>query len=337
MSDLHAVASSMVAKPKGLLAADASNRTMNKRLKAQGLPEDEEVRRRYRELLFTTEYIEDYISGVILYDETIRQNDSAGKPLIETLKEKGMLIGIKVDGGLIDDENSEGERLTQGIDGLSDRLKEYKGMGAVFTKWRAVIEINEPKGLPTSGNIERTAHIFGDYVEICQSEGFVPIIEPEVLINGDHSAERAEEIITQTVGTVFTHLDERGCDLGGTVLKTSMAIAGKDALTAALPVEVAERTVRALNQALPPTVGGVVFLSGGQAPKEASENLQAIAQLGDHPWNITFSYSRALQNPVLDHWNNEDANKEEAQRIFLHRAKMNSLASVGKYDPAIDS
>lgn len=336
MSELHDIAERMVQEPKGLLAADASNTTMNKRLVANNLPEEEEVRRRYRDLLFSTPHIEEYINGIILYDETICQKTDGGISFVDVISEKGIIPGIKVDQGLIDDEASEDEQITQGLDGLRERLKEYYEMGARFTKWRAVIKIDEKKGLPTQGNIDRSANIFVDYVKLCQQEGFVPIVEPEVLLDGTHSIERSEEVAIQTLGTVFERLRESNVDLGGLILKSSMIISGKKAKNRAKPEEVAERTVITFLKAVPEGVPGIVFLSGGQEPIETVENLQAIAKMGEQPWKLTFSFSRALQEPVLSSWKNDDVNKEGAQKIFLHRMKMSSLARMGKYSRELE-
>ncbi len=329
MKEIHKIAEEMVQNNKGILAADESTPSMNKRLRALNLPEEEEVRRKYRELLINTEGMEEYVSGIILYDETIRQQTNEEELFVDILKSKGVLPGIKVDQGLIDDKDSRGEKLTNGLGGLSTRLDEYKEMGAVFTKWRAVISIGA--GLPTMENIERTGNIFAEYTNVVQEREMVPIIEPEVLKEGNHTIEEAEVVTTQVLEILFSKLEKVNIDFKGAILKTSMIISGNDSGEEISPEEVAERTIKVLERTVPEELTGVVFLSGGQKPIEATKNLNEIAKLGKKPWGITFSYSRAIQEPVLAHWMNEDKNVEEAQRIYIHRLKMNSLASVGNY------
>lgn len=321
--DIRVIAQKLVKEPKGILAADRSNKTMNKSLKTLGLEESEETRRKYRQLLFTTPGIEEYVSGVILYDETIRQKTDEGVLFTEVLKGKGIFPGIKVDEGLIPYKE---EKTTTGLAGLPGRLREYKEMGAVFAKWRAVTIINEQKELPTDDAINHNSDLLAEYAILCQKEGIVPIVEPEVLINGVHNLEKSREVTEKVLTTLFDKLREIKVDLEGVLLKTSMVIAGSEAYEQTTPENVAKFTNKVLQNTVPKEVPGVVFLSGGQKPLRATENLNEISKI-DNPWKTTFSYSRALQEPVLDAWKEGG----DAQGIFLHRLKMNSLASIGKY------
>lgn len=325
--NIKSIAQKLVASPKGILAADASNGTMNKRLKAAGLPEDEETRRRYRQLLFTTPGIEEYISGVILYDETIRQKTDEGILFIDVIKDKGIFPGIKVDEGLVDYKN---EKATTGLAQLPERLIEYREMGAVFTKWRAVTMIDEHKDLPTINAIKHNSDILSEYAKIVQSEGLVPIVEPEVLLQGVHNLEKSREVTEQVLQILFEELREEQVDLEAVILKSSMILPGSEAYQEHNPIQIGKATSDVLKRVVPTDVPGVVFLSGGQSPLEATENLNEVAKF-EHPWEITFSYSRALQEPVLEAWKGDDANREKAQNIFLHRLKMNSVAREGKY------
>ncbi len=322
--NIQSIAHELVTRPKGILAADASNNTMNKRLKKAGLPEDEETRRRYRQLLFTTPGIEDYISGVILYDETIHQKTDKGVLFIELLKEKGILPGIKVDEGLI--PHGE-ETTTTGLAGLPGRLEEYKKMGAVFTKWRAVTTIDEENNLPTAEAIQHNSDILAEYAKIVQLKGMVPMVEPEVLLSGTHTLEKSKEVTEQVLSALFLELREEYVDLGAIILKSSMVLPGSESEDEADSLQIAKATNEVLTNAVPLEVPGTVFLSGGQSPLQATENLNEIAKLRE----VTFSYSRALQEPVLDAWKGDDANREKAQKIFLHRLKMNSFARLGEY------
>ncbi len=330
---LQSIAAQMMADGKGILAADASATTMNKRLAAVGVEQDEESRRRYRQLLFTTPGFEDGISGVILYDGTIRQTHDNGTPFAKLLEKKGVVPGIKVDDGKVDLYRFPGEQVTEGLDGLKGRLQEYYKMGARFAKWRAVIPIGE--GLPNEEVIDANAHYLARYAGICQDVGIVPMVEPEVLIDGDHTIERCADVMRATLGIVFHELVKFRIELSGTILKSSMVLSGKERAYDD-PETVADHTVEVLRAMVPEDIGGVVFLSGGQAPEQATANLNAIMKRGPHPWPITFSYSRAVQEPVLAAWQGLDANAKEAQQKFKHRIDMNVLARKGEYDPALE-
>lgn len=325
--NIRNIAQRLVVKPKGILAADASNKTMNKRLKAAGLPEEEETRRKYRQLLFTTPGIEDYISGVILYDETIRQKTDDGMLFTDLLKDKGILPGIKVDEGLVEYGK---EKATTGLSGLPGRLAEYKEMGALFTKWRAVTIIDEHKDLPTVDAIKHNSDILAEYAKIVQSEGLVPMVEPEVLLEGDHNIEKSSEVTELVLAELFEKLREEKVDLEAIILKSSMVLPGKSAYDQSNSEQIGNATSSVLKTTVPSEVPGVVFLSGGQKPLTATSNLNEVAKI-EHPWEITFSYSRALQEPVMDAWKGDDANIEKAQGIFLHRLRMNSRARLGEY------
>ncbi|XKT74216.1 MAG: class I fructose-bisphosphate aldolase [Patescibacteria group bacterium UBA2163] len=330
MQTLHETVAALMQQGKGILAADESNSTATKRLEAVHVEPTEENRRRYREVLLTTPGAESYLSGVILYDETIRQSLSDGTPFPQYLTGKDIIPGIKVDLGL---EEVPGGQVTNGLEGLAERLQEYKSFGARFTKWRAVARVGDGYGDPV---IKENAKRMASYARICQDAGFVPIVEPEVLRDGTHSAEDAEGAIIETVAIVFDALKGEGVDLSGVILKTSMAISGSGAETQAEPEEVAERTVRALTTSTPEECGGVVFLSGGQSPEAATANLNAIARLEPHPWPITFSFARALQEPALDIWRGQDENKDEAQAALLYRLSLNVSADAGGYGEGME-
>ncbi len=331
---LQSIAKVMMQDGKGILAADASATTMNKRLAAVGVEQDEEWRRKYRQLLFTTPGFSEGISGVILYDGTIRQSADDGTPFAKLLEQHGVVPGIKVDKGKVDLPNFPGEQVTEGLDGLKERLEEYYEMGARFAKWRAVIPIGE--GLPNEAAIEANAHALARYAGICQEVGIVPMVEPEVLIDGDHTIGRCDAVMRATLGTVFYELERYRIDLTGTILKTSMVLSGKERGMDA-PEAVADHTVGVLRDMVPQELAGVVFLSGGQFPEQASANLNAIMRRGPHPWLMTFSYSRALQEPVLSAWEGVDANIEEAQRVFKHRIDMNVAARAAQYDSSMEN
>ncbi len=333
---LNNTAKRLVVKGKGILAADESVGTADKRFGALNIPSNEETRRSYRELLFTTRGIEEFLSGIILFDETIRQKTEDGKLFIDLLSEKGILPGIKVDKGTIDLPNFPGEKITEGLDGLRDRLREYYEMGARFAKWRGVITINED-AIPTDACVSANAYVFAQYAAFCQETGLVPIIEPEVLLDGNYSIERSEEVTAAVLKTVFSELKKYNIMLEGILIKSSMVISGKEAPNQADASAVAKATVRALRASVPETVPGVVFLSGGQAPLQATENLNAIALLGSQPWELTFSYSRALQEPVLNAWKGDAKNKEQAQKIFYQRAKCNAAARNGAYSKEMET
>jgi len=334
MDNIKEIANRLVSFDKGILAADASVNTMNKRFKAVDVEETEEMRRQYRELLLTTGGIEDYLNGVILFDETIRQNTSDGTPLVEVVKHKEIIPGIKVDSGTVDLLGSPGEKITEGLEGLNARLKEYFGMGARFAKWRAVIAIGD--SIPTDVAIRENAKVLAKYALACHEEGLVPMVEPEVLLDGTHSIERAEEVVIKTLNIVFDELKNAQVDISGVLLKSSMVLPGKDSGQIKTPEEIAEATIRAFKQSVPDELPGIVFLSGGQNPKEATLNLNAIKKLGLQPWKLTFSYSRALQEPVLEAWKGESEHTVKAQEFFLKRLKLNQLALKGEYDPVME-
>ena len=331
MNKLHETAKRLMQQGKGILAADESDHTANARLKAAGVEPTEENRRRYRDLLFTTPGIEEYLSGVILFDETMRQSTLSGMPFPQYLLSKEILVGIKVDEGK---NEVPGGEVTKGLEGLRERVNEYKSMGASFTKWRAVARVGDGYADPV---IKENAKRLAEYAAIVQEFHMVPIVEPEVLMDGVHSAEDAEGAIIETVAIVFDALKTGGIDIPGTILKTSMAVSGKDAAERAEPVEVAARTVHALETAVPDTVGGVVFLSGGQTPEEAAANLNAIARIEPLPWDITFSFARALQSPALDEWAGKDENRDEAQSVFLKRLSLAVAADAGGYAKGMEN
>lgn len=334
MSGLADTIKSLLAAGRGILAADESNQTANKRLNAAGVEPTEEHRRQYRELLLTTPGIEQYLSGVILYDETIRQAADDGTPFADLLKDKGIVPGIKTDQGLAPLIGSPNEQVSQGLEGLDGRNREYVQMGARFAKWRSVIRIGD--GLPTEGAIAANAKVLAEYAKVSQDTGLVPIVEPEVLLEGDHTLQRCEEVLAKTLAAVFDTISAHGVDSSALLLKTSMALPGKDSNQRTNPPEVAEATVRALKASVPAEVGGIVFLSGGQSPAAATANLNAIAQTGDKPWFVTFSYSRALQDPVLEYWAGRGENVAHAQELFEQRCRLASLAARGKYSPDME-
>ncbi len=335
--ELKQTAQNMVAHHKGILAADESNRTATKRLEEVGIESTEESRRKYRQLLFTAPDIENYISGVILYDETIHQSDDNGTPFPKLLNGRGIIPGIKVDTGAKPLAGSSDEKVTEGLDGLRERLAEYYQMGARFSKWRAVITIGE--GMPTRQCLEANAHALARYSALCQENGLVPIVEPEVLINGDHDIDTCEEITEENLRVVFNELYRHNVMPEGTILKTSMVISGLDAPSRAGIEEVADRSVQTLERVVPPALGGIVFLSGGQGDVEATQHLDVMNKKYKNrvPWRLTFSYARALQNPALGSWGSDRANTEQAQKAFAYRAKLNSLASEGEYSEDMES
>ena len=335
--ELIRTAQAMVAPGKGILAADESTPTATKRLTAAGVEPTAENRHAYRELLLTTPDLEQYISGIILFDETIRQSTAEGKPFVDVLRERGQVIGIKVDAGAKALAGSPGEKVTEGLDGLRDRFVEYYDMGARFAKWRAVITIGDG-GRPTRACIEANAHGLARYAALAQEGGLVPVIEPEVLINGDHDIATCERVTEEVLDEVFRQLYHQNVMLEGTILKTSMVISGKEAANRASVEEVADRTIETLRRAVPAALGGVVFLSGGQGEEEATAHLNAMHQRhGDRlPWPLSFSYARAIQGPALNHWHGDPANVAECQRLVFTRAKFNGLATEGKYSPDME-
>ena len=328
-SELARIAQAMVVKGKGILAADESTGTIGKRFDAIKLESTEEHRRAYRELLFTAPGAAESISGVILFDETIRQKTADGTPFAQYLAQQGIVAGIKVDRGAKPLAGFPKETVTEGLDGLRDRLIEYHGLGARFAKWRAVIDI--AAGIPTAFAIEANAHALARYAALCQENGIVPIVEPEVLMDGDHSIERCEEVTDATLSCVFKCLQEHRIYLEGMVLKPNMVISGKKAAKRAAPEAVAEATVRCLKRHVPPAVPGIAFLSGGQSPAEATLHLSLINQLGALPWSVTFSYGRALQETALAAWGGRSADFKAGQAEFVHRARLNALATGGRY------
>ncbi|MDQ1508476.1 MAG: fructose-bisphosphate aldolase, class, partial [Actinomycetota bacterium] len=317
---------------KGILAADESSGTIKKRFDSIGCDSTEDRRRAYREMLFTTKGAADAISGVILFDETIRQQASNGRTLVKALEESGVIPGIKVDKGTTPLAKSPGELVTDGLDGLRARLVEYRELGARFAKWRAVIDIGA--GIPTQYCIDVNAHALARYAALCQDEGIVPIVEPEVLMDGSHSIEQCSVVTTDTLHSVFNELMAQHVELDGMLLKPNMVIPGKKFSGGpATPEQVADATIACFRKVVPAAVPGIVFLSGGQGDEEATANLDAINKLGPHPWQVSFSYGRALQAAALSAWKGVDANAEAGQKAFLHRARMNSLAREGKWTP----
>jgi len=344
---LKQTAKAMVAPGKGILAADESAGTCKKRFDSVNVPCTEDNRRDYRQTLFTTAGLEQYISGVILHDETIRQKSTDGKMLAEILSEKGIMPGIKVDGGTKNLALHGEEKITEGLDGLRERLAEYKTLGAKFAKWRAVITIgSSPAGeMPSEACISANAHALARYAALCQEADIVPMIEPEVLIEGDHTLEQCFEVTETTLEEVFEELSHQGVAPEGTILKASMVIASKKAAKQSTVEEVADNTVRVLKATVPANLAGVVFLSGGQTDEQATAHLDAMNSAshnwGKLAWPLTFSYSRAIQNPVLKKWANPPAggpaNVAAAQEILLFRSKMNSLASQGTYSSEMET
>jgi fructose-bisphosphate aldolase class I len=321
-------ARAMVAAGKGLLAADESAGTCKKRFDSVAVECNEENRRVYRELLFTTPKISEFVSGVILFDETLRQKTSDGTPIPEYLRKNGIIPGIKVDAGAHDMALHPGEKITEGLDGLARRMDEYFKLGARFAKWRAVITIGE--SIPSAACIKANAHALARYSAICQEASIVPIVEPEVLLDGSHSAERSEQVHQDTLEALFHEIERHGVSLEHVILKASMVVSGKENSRQAPVQEVAERTLRVLKRTVPAALPGVVFLSGGQTDENATAHLDAMNRMGA-PWPLTFSYSRALQAVALKAWRGQAGNVAAAQKAFHHRARMNSLAAKGQW------
>jgi fructose-bisphosphate aldolase class I len=334
-NELARIAQAMVARGKGILAADESSGTIRKRFDAIRLESTEEHRRSYRELLFTAPGAGEAISGVILYDETIRQKTREGTPFPQYLTQHGMIPGIKVDLGAKPLAGFPGETITEGLDGLRERLIEYRSLGARFAKWRAVIDIAE--GIPTPFGIEANAQALARYAALCQENDIVPIVEPEVLMDGGHSIERCEEVTNATLSAVFRRLFEHRICLEGMVLKPNMVISGKKAANRASPEAVAEATVRTLKRHVPPAVPGIAFLSGGQSSTEATLHLSLMNRMGPLPWALTFSYGRALQDTALKAWGGSAATFAAGQKEFARRAKLNGLATTGRYTPEMEA
>jgi fructose-bisphosphate aldolase class I len=331
---LEETAAAIVAEGKGILAADESDGTIKKRFDSIGVESTEEARRAYRDLLFTTEGAEDYISGVILFDETIRQSSADGTPFPKLLESKGVIPGIKVDKGAKPLALAEGETVTEGLDGLRARLDEYRELGARFTKWRAVITIG--KTIPSEYCVWTNAHALARYAGLSQEAGLVPIVEPEVLMDGDHTIERSFEVTSRTLHAVFTELRDQRVHPEGMLLKPNMVLSGYECPEQASHDEVAAETIRCFERHVPAAVPGIVFLSGGQSDEDATANLNAMNALGEHPWQLSFSYGRALQAPALKAWAGKEENVEAAQRAYYHRAKMNSAARTGMYAPEME-
>ena len=335
--DLHQLeetAAAIVADGKGILAADESDGTIKKRFDSIGIESTEENRRAYRDLLFTTEGVEDYISGVILFDETIRQSSADGTPFPKLLESKGVIPGIKVDKGAKPLALAEGETVTEGLDGLRARLDEYRELGARFTKWRGVISIG--KTIPSEYCLWTNAHALARFAALSQEAGLVPIVEPEVLMDGDHSIERSFEVTSRTLHAVFTELRDQRVHPEGMLLKPNMVLSGYEHSDGASHEQVAEETIRCFKRHVPAAVPGIVFLSGGQSDEDATANLNAMNAIGPHPWQLSFSYGRALQAPALKAWGGKTENVEAGQRAYYHRAKMNSAARTGMYAPEME-
>lgn len=328
--DLEPVARELVPPGQGILAADESTPTIAKRLASVGVESTAESRRAYREMLFTTPGIEDYLSGIILYDETIRQVARDGTPFPELLASKGIMPGIKVDRGTTDLAGFPGEKLTEGLDGLRERLGGYRELGARFAKWRAVINIGD--GLPTQAAVDANMEAMALYAALCQEMGLVPIVEPEVLMDGAHTIEECEAVTTVALRSLYAALARQAVTLEGTLLKPNMVVPGKTSGQEVSPDGVGVATVRALRRTTPAAVPGVVFLSGGQSPEQATENLNAINHQGIQPWQLSFSFARALQQPALTAWRGEPANVPAAQEAFYHRADLVSAARDGRYE-----
>jgi fructose-bisphosphate aldolase, class I len=334
--DLESIAATLVADGKGILAADESVATLTRRFDPLKIQSTEQSRRAYREMLFTTSGAAEFISGAILYDETIRQKSSNGQPLVEVLVSQGIVPGIKVDTGAEPLAGFAEETVTEGLDGLRDRLAEYHGMGARFAKWRAVIRITP--ALPSQACVSANAHALARYAALCQERQLVPIVEPEVLMDGAHAIERCEEVTGRVLYAVFHALVEQGVSLESMLLKPSMVIAGKDCPRPASVQEVATATLRCLRRHVPAAVPGIVFLSGGQKERLATVHLNAINQLpGPKPWKLSFSYGRALQDAALEAWHGRDEKLKAGQQAFYHRARCNGAATRGEYTDRMEA
>jgi fructose-bisphosphate aldolase, class I len=330
LAELHKIACAMVAPGKGILAADESSSTIKKRFDAIGVESTADSRRDYRELLFrSSEAMSKYVSGVILYDETIRQKAKDGTALVALIQQSGAIPGIKVDKGSKPLAACPGEQVTEGLDGLRERLIEYRELGARFAKWRAVIDIGP--GIPSHTCIVANAHALGRYAALCQEQDIVPIVEPEVLMDGAHDMDRCYQVSEFVLKETFEQLYEQRIALEGMVLKPNMVVPGKKSGQRASVEEVAERTLKLLKNCVPPAVPGIAFLSGGQSDEEATAHLDAMNRLGELPWHLTFSYGRALQATPQKAWSGKSENVAAAQRAFIHRARMNGLAALGQW------
>lgn len=335
--ELNTTVQAMMEAGKGLLAMDESNPTCNKRFARLGIPQTVEARRAWRELILTTDGLGEFISGAILYDETIRQSKTDGTSFVKLLTEAGIVPGIKVDTGAKDMARHPGEKVTEGLDGLRERLLEYRQMGARFAKWRAVITIGE--SIPSRGCLEANAHALARYAALCQEAGLVPIVEPEVLMEGNHSLEKCALVTESVLHTLFSQLHGQRVLFEGMILKPNMVLPGRDCPTQASVEEVADATVRCLLRAVPGAVPGVAFLSGGQDHELASARLNAmnLRWQTKAPWVLTYSFSRAIQQPALDVWKGKEANMGAAQKALYHRAKCNGMARRGKYSPTMEN
>src|SRR6266516_3615574 len=333
-NDLHETAKALVAEGKGILAADESSGTIKKRFDSIGVESTEENRRAYRDLLFSTEGAEEFISGVILFDETIRQSSADGTPFPKLLESKGIIPGIKVDTGAKPLALAEGETITEGLDGLRERLAEYHELGARFAKWRATYSIGPET--PSEYCVWTNAHALARYAALCQEAGLVPIVEPEVLQDGTHTIEQSRKATGRVLQAVYTELHDQRIDFRGTLLKPNMVLSGYEASDRASVDEVADVTLECFYKHVPAAVPGIVFLSGGQSDEAATAHLNAMNARGPHPWQLSFSYGRALQAPALNAWQGKEENVEAAQRAYYHRAKMNSAARTGMYAPEME-
>lgn len=333
---LKQTAQAMVAPGKGILAIDESMGTCEKRFTAVGVECNEENRRQYRQLLVSAPGIGDWLSGMILFDETLRQKDDQGTPFPEVLASNGMIPGIKVDKGAKDLALHSGEKVTEGLDGLRERLSEYAQLGAKFAKWRAVITIQENE-LPSEACIYSNAHALARYAALCQEAGIVPMVEPEILLEGAHTIEKCYEVSVKTWRVLFEQLAEQGVMLEGTILKTSMILSGKQNSVQADDQMIAEMTIKGLKEAVPENLAGVVFLSGGQGDKEATVRLNLMNQIGGTPWPLSFSYGRSIQRPALNTWAADQNAVADAQKKLVHRAKCNAYAAKGEYSEEIEN
>jgi fructose-bisphosphate aldolase class I len=332
---MRTTARELVSPGRGILAADESTGTIQKRFDQIGVGSTEENRRRYRQLLFTTPGLGEHISGVILYDETIRQSADDGRTFVQVLQDAGSIPGIKVDTGAKPLALYPGETITEGLDGLRERLAEYRELGARFAKWRATIVIG--RGTPTSFAIEANAHAMARYAALCQEADLVPIVEPEVLMDGDHDIEACEDATGRTLQALYEQMAAHRLELPGTLLKVNMVVPGKQSPNQASDEEIAKATIRCLTAHVPAEVPGVVFLSGGMSDEQATSRLNEMNRIGGTPWELSFSYGRALQQPSLKAWGGDDANVEAAQRALAHRARMNGLARSGEYSPDLET
>jgi fructose-bisphosphate aldolase class I len=331
---LAEIAQALVAPGKGILAADESDGTIKKRFDTIQVESTEETRRGYRDMLFTTPAMEDYISGVILFDETIRQSSADGTPFPKLLEQKGVIPGIKVDKGAKALALAEGETITEGLDGLRERFAEYRELGARFAKWRATYTIAED--LPSEYCVWVNAHALARYAALTQEAGLVPIVEPEVLQDGDHTIEESAKATGRVLLAVYQELHDQRVEFSGTLLKPNMVLSGYSAQSRAGVDEVADATLEVLYKHVPASVPGIVFLSGGQSDEDATAHLNAMNARGRHPWQLSFSYGRALQAPALKAWGGEESHVQAGQEAFAHRAKMNGFARSGEYSPALE-